>query len=307
MLYRNILEMIGNTPMIELKGIEKHFGLSAKIFAKLENKNYGGSAKDRVALAMIEDAEKRGILRAGATIIESTSGNTGIGLAWVGVVKGYRVILTMPDTMSVERQMLLRAYGAEIVLTDGKLGMQGASEKAQELCKSIAGGVILGQFDNKANPQAHYDTTAREIWRDMQGKIDVFVASFGTGGMISGCGKFLKEQNKDIQIVGVEPFSSPLVSRGVSGAHKIQGIGANFVPSILDKSVIDKIELATNDDAYAYAKLLAKVECLLVGISSGATLAVAVNLAQKKEYDGKNFVIVCTDNGERYLSNKLYE
>jgi len=303
MIYTSLTDLIGRTPLLRLS----NFSPDCQILAKLEYFNPGGSAKDRVAARMIAEAEADGTLQPGATIIESTSGNTGIGLAWVGTAKGYRVILTMPETMSAERRSLVKAYGAEIVLTDGKLGMQGANAKAEELRQSIPGAVILGQFTNPANPAAHYDTTGPEIWADTDGKIDVYVATVGTGGTLSGTAKYLKEKNPNIRIIAVEPASSPLLSRGVAGPHKIQGIGANFVPETLDRTIYDEILPVTDEDAMETAKRLSRTEGLLVGISSGAAAYAAAELAKRPEYRCKTIVTVLPDTGERYLSTGIFE
>ena len=303
MFYNSLTELIGRTPLLRLS----NFAPDCQILAKLEYFNPGGSAKDRVAARMIAEAEADGTLQPGATIIESTSGNTGIGLAWVGTAKGYRVILTMPETMSAERRSLVKAYGAEIVLTDGKLGMQGANAKAEELRQSIPGAVILGQFTNPANPAAHYDTTGPEIWADTEGNIDVYVATVGTGGTLSGTAKYLKEKNPNIRIIAVEPASSPLLSRGVSGPHKIQGIGANFIPDTLDRTIYDEILPVTDEDAMETAKRLSRTEGLLVGISSGAAAYAAAELAKRPEHRGKTIVTVLPDTGERYLSTGIFE
>ena len=307
MIYHSLLQLIGHTPVLELRRMEEAYNLNCQILAKLECCNPAGSAKDRVAVNMIAAAEADGTLQPGATIIEPTSGNTGIGLAWVGTAKGYRVILTMPETMSAERRSLVKAYGAEIVLTDGKLGMQGANAKAEELRQSIPGAVILGQFTNPANPAAHYDTTGPEIWADTEGNIDVYVATVGTGGTLSGTAKYLKERNLNIKIIAVEPASSPLLSRGVSGPHKIQGIGANFVPDTLDRTIYDEILPVTDEDAMETAKRLSRTEGLLVGISSGAAAWAAAELAKRPEYRGKTIVTVLPDTGERYLSTGIFE
>ena len=303
MIYTSLIDLIGRTPLLRLSKFAPDF----QILAKLEFFNPGGSAKDRVAARMIADAEADGTLQPGATIIESTSGNTGIGLAWVGTAKGYRVILTMPDTMSVERQSLVKAYGAKIVLTDGALGMQGANDKAEELRRTIPGAVILGQFTNPSNPAAHYDTTGPEIWADTEGSIDVYVATVGTGGTLSGTAKYLKEQNPNIKIVAVEPAGSPLLSQGRTGSHKIQGIGANFIPETLDREIYDEILPVTDRDAMDTAKQLSRTEGLLVGISSGAAAWAAAELAKRPEYRGKTIVTVLPDTGERYLSTGVYE
>lgn len=299
-------ELIGNTPLLEISNYAEIHSLRARVLAKLEYLNPAGSVKDRAALYMIKDAEKSGRLKKGGTIIEPTSGNTGIGLAAAAASRGYRVILTMPDTMSVERRLLLRAYGAEIYLTEGAKGMAGSIEKAEELAASIEGSIIAGQFENPANPQAHYDTTAPEIWRDTDGRVDIFVAGVGTGGTVSGIGRYLKEKNPDIRIVAVEPAASPLLSGGKAGAHGLQGIGANFVPKALDLSVIDSVVTVTEDEAYAAARSLAGCEGILVGISSGAALHAATELAKQPENLGKNIVVLLPDTGDRYLSTPLY-
>ena len=303
---KSALELIGNTPLLEAVNYGRKCGLAATLFLKLEYLNPAGSVKDRAALYMIEDAEKRGILKPPATIIEPTSGNTGIGLASIGAMKGYKVILTMPETMSVERRMLLAAYGAEIVLTEGAKGMAGAIEKAEELKANTPGAVILGQFTNSANVQAHYETTGPEIWKSLDGKVDMFVAGVGTGGTITGTGKFLKSQNSEIQVVAVEPAASPLLSGGKAGSHGIQGIGANFIPEILDRSVYDRVIQAREQDAYQAARQLAATEGILVGISSGAALWAASEEAKKPEYAGKNIVVLLPDTGDRYLSTPLF-
>lgn len=303
---KSLTELVGNTPLLELSAFEKKNNLGARVVAKLEYFNPAGSVKDRVALAMIEDAEKRGILKTGATIVEPTSGNTGIGLAFVSAIKGYRLILTMPDTMSVERRNLLRALGAEIVLTPGAAGMKGAIEKAEELKSSIDGAVILQQFENPANPAAHRATTAEEIWRDTDGKVDIFVAGVGTGGTVSGVGARLKELNPNIKIVAAEPKDSPVLSGGKPGSHKIQGIGAGFVPRIYNAGVVDEILQVENDDAIRTSRQLAGCEGLLVGISSGAAVWAASVLAARAENKGKTIVALLPDTGERYLSTILY-
>ena len=303
---KSLTELVGNTPLLELSAFEKKNNLGARVVAKLEYFNPAGSVKDRVALAMIEDAEKRGILKTGATIVEPTSGNTGIGLAFVSAIKGYRLILTMPDTMSVERRNLLRALGAEIVLTPGAAGMKGAIEKAEELKSSIDGAVILQQFENPANPAAHRATTAEEIWRDTDGKVDIFVAGVGTGGTVSGVGARLKELNPNIKIVAAEPKDSPVLSGGKPGPHKIQGIGAGFVPRIYNAGVVDEILQVENDDAIRTSRQLAGCEGLLVGISSGAAVWAASVLAARAENKGKTIVALLPDTGERYLSTILY-
>ena len=301
------LELIGGTPMLKLNGYSKKAGITeATILAKLEYLNPAGSVKDRIALAMIEDAEKRGALQQGATIIEPTSGNTGIGIAAVAAAKGYRAILTLPDTMSVERRNLLKAYGAELVLTEGAKGMKGAIAKAEELKKEIEGSVILGQFDNPANPAIHKRTTGPEIWEQTQGKIDIFVAGVGTGGTITGVGEYLKEQNPNIKIVAVEPSTSPVLSKGTAGVHKIQGIGAGFVPETLNTKVYDEVIAIENEDAFAEGKAFAVSEGILVGISSGAALKAAAILAGRAENAGKTIVVLLPDSGDRYLSTPMF-
>ncbi len=301
------LELIGKTPILKLNGYAKKAGLKdATILAKLEYFNPAGSVKDRIALAMIEDAEKKGILKEGAAIIEPTSGNTGIGLAAVAAAKGYRAILTLPDTMSVERRNLLKAYGAELVLTEGAKGMKGAIAKAEELSKEIDGAVILGQFVNPANPAVHKATTGPEIWEQTEGKVDIFVAGVGTGGTITGVGEYLKEKNPDVKIVAVEPAGSPVLSKGTPGAHKIQGIGAGFVPEVLNTEIYDEIIAVENEDAFAEGKAFAVSEGILVGISSGAALKAAVILADRPENKGKTIVVLLPDSGDRYLSTPLF-
>lgn len=300
-------ELIGKTPLLKLNGYTKKAGVTnANIFAKLEYLNPAGSVKDRIALAMINDAEKKGLLKPGATIIEPTSGNTGIGIASVAAAKGYRAILTLPDTMSVERRNLLKAYGAELVLTEGAKGMKGAIAKAEELNKEIEGSIILGQFDNSANPAAHKATTGPEIWEQLDGKVDIFVAGVGTGGTITGIGEYLKSQNPDVKIVAVEPATSPVLSKGTAGAHKIQGIGAGFVPKVLDTEVYDEILPIENDDAFEEGRAFAVSEGILVGISSGAALKAATILANRPENKGKNIVALLPDSGDRYLSTALF-
>lgn len=305
-IYRGFLDLIGNTPLVEVANLEKAYNLKAKVLVKLEYRNPAGSVKDRIAQAMIEDAEKKGILKEGSVIIEPTSGNTGIGLAAIAAAKGYRAILTMPETMSVERRNILKAYGAEIVLTEGSKGMKGAIAKAEELAKEIEGSFIPGQFDNPANPKIHYETTGPEIWRDTDGKVDAFVAGVGTGGTVTGTGKYLKEQNSDVKVVAVEPASSPVLSQGKAGAHKIQGIGAGFVPKVLDTAVYDEIITVENDDAFAASKELTKKEGILTGISSGAALYAALQLAQRPEFEGKTIVALLPDSGDRYYSTPLF-
>ena len=299
---QRLTDLIGNTPLLALNNYGKELNLPANILAKLEYFNPAGSAKDRIAVAMIEAAEEAGLLKEGSTIIEPTSGNTGIGLASVAAAKGYQTILTMPDTMSVERRNLLKAYGAQLVLTPGEMGMQGAIDKAVELAKLIEGAFIPGQFDNPANPKAHYETTGPEIWRDTEGKVNVLVAGVGTGGTLSGTAKYLKEQNPDIKVVAVEPDVSPVLQGGVAAPHKLQGIGANFVPKNYDASVVDEVLGITAEDAYKTCRLLAKHEGLLVGVSSGAAAYAATLLAQREEYKDKNIVVILPDSGERYLS-----
>lgn len=299
---KQLTELIGNTPMVELNGTSRHWALSKPLIAKVEYFNPGGSAKDRIALAMIEDAEKKGTIAPGATIIEPTSGNTGIGLAMVAAVKGYKLILTMPETMSIERRNLLKAYGAELKLTEGSKGMKGAIDAAEELRDSIPGSIILQQFENPANPQCHYDTTAEEIWQQTDGNIDVFVAGVGTGGTLSGTGKRLKELNPNIHIVAVEPESSPILSGGKAGAHKIQGIGANFIPANYNATVADEVITVSDDSAIDTARLLAHKDGLLVGISSGAAAYAAATIAKREDYADKRIVVLLPDTGERYLS-----
>lgn len=305
-VYKSVTELIGRTPLMELKNIEKANSLNAEIVAKLEYFNPAGSVKDRVAKAMIEDAEAKGILKEGATIIEPTSGNTGIGIASVATAKGYKTILTMPETMSVERRNLLKAYGAEIVLTDGSKGMSGAIAKADELKNEIDGAVILGQFVNPANPMAHFNTTGPEIWEDTDGKVDIFVAGVGTGGTLSGTGKYLKTQNPNVKVVAVEPETSPVLSEGHGGPHKIQGIGAGFVPETLDTQLYDEIVKVPNEAALETANIIAKAEGILVGISSGAALWAALQLAQRPENAGKTIVAIFPDTGERYISTGIF-
>ena len=305
-IYRGFLDLIGNTPLVEVANLEKAYNLKAKVLVKLEYRNPAGSVKDRIAQAMIEDAEKKGILKEGSVIIEPTSGNTGIGLAAIAAAKGYRAILTMPETMSVERRNILKAYGAEIVLTEGSKGMKGAIAKAEELAKEIEGSFIPGQFDNPANPKVHYETTGPEIWRDTDGKVDAFVAGVGTGGTVTGTGKYLKEQNPAVKVVAVEPASSPVLSQGKAGAHKIQGIGAGFVPDILNTKIYDEIITVENDDAFAASKELTKKEGILTGISSGAALYAALQLAQRPEFEGKTIVALLPDSGDRYYSTPLF-
>ena len=305
-IYTSVEQLIGRTPLLELTHIEQTENLKARLLAKLESFNPGGSAKDRVALSMLNDAEARGILQPGATIIEPTSGNTGIGLAVMAAARGYRAIIVMPDTMSVERQLLMTAYGAELVLTDGKLGMSGAIAKAEELHASIPGSFIPGQFENPANPQAHYLTTGPEIWEDTQGDVDIFVAGVGTGGTITGTGRYLKEHKPDVQVVAVEPAGSPLLSGGQAGPHGLQGIGANFIPAALDTGIYDEVIPVTEANAYAAGRLLGRSEGVLAGISSGAALWAALEVAKREENAGKTIVVLLTDTGDRYLSTPLF-
>ena len=305
-IYNGALELVGNTPLVEVKNIEEELGLEARILVKLEYFNPAGSVKDRIAKAMIEDAEEKGLLKEGSVIIEPTSGNTGIGLASIAAVKGYRIILTMPATMSVERRNILKAYGAEIVLTEGAKGMKGAIEKADELAKEIPGSYIPGQFVNPANPEVHRKTTGPEIWKDTDGEVDLFIAGVGTGGTLTGVGEYLKSQNPDVKIVALEPASSPVLSTGQGGPHKIQGIGAGFVPDVLNTTVYDEIFTVENDDAFATGKLLAKKEGILVGISSGAALYGAIELAKRPENKGKTIVALLPDTGDRYYSTPLF-
>lgn len=304
--YRGASELIGNTPLVEVTNIEKELGLEATVLVKLEYLNPAGSVKDRVAKAMIEDAEKKGILKEGSVIIEPTSGNTGIGLAAMAAAKGYRIILTMPETMSVERRNILKAYGAELVLTEGAKGMKGAIARAEELAKEIPDSYIPGQFVNPANPAAHKATTGPEIWRDTGGRVDIFIAGVGTGGTVTGTGEYLKEQNPDIRVVALEPADSPVLSEGKAGAHKIQGIGAGFVPEVLNTSVYDEIWKAESEDAFQAAKLLAKKEGILAGISSGAALHGAIELAKRPENRGKVIVALLPDSADRYYSTQLF-
>ena len=306
-VYKSADELIGNTPLLELTHIEKAHGLKAKILAKLEYFNPAGSVKDRIAKAMIEDAEQSGKLKKGSVIIEPTSGNTGIGLAAVGAAKGYRVILTMPETMSVERRNLIKAYGAEIVLTEGAKGMKGAIAKADELAAQIDGGIILGQFVNPANPEIHRKTTGPEIYDDTRGKVDIFVAGVGTGGTITGVGEYLKSKIKNLKVVAVEPETSAVLSGEAAGAHKIQGIGAGFVPKVLNTEIYDEIIAVSNDDAFKSGKEVGKTEGVLVGISSGAALFAAIKLAERKENEGKTIVVIFPDTGDRYLSTPLFQ
>ena len=305
-VYDSILDLVGKTPLVELKRIEEKEGLQAKLIAKVESFNPAGSVKDRIAKAMIEDAEAKGLLKEGYVIIEPTSGNTGIGLAAAATVKGYRMILTMPETMSVERRNIVKAYGAEVVLTDGTKGMKGAIEKADELAKEIPNSFIAGQFVNPANPATHKKTTGPEIWEDTDGEVDIFVAGVGTGGTITGTGEYLKEKKPEVKIVAVEPASSPVLSEGVSGPHKIQGIGAGFVPETLNTSIYDEIIKVENEDAFETGKYLAAEEAILAGISSGAALYAAIQLAKREENKGKTIVVLLPDNGDRYYSTPLF-
>lgn len=305
-IYKNIAELIGKTPLMELCAIEEEFHVNATILAKLEYFNPAGSAKDRVGLAMIEEAEKSGQLKEGSVIIEPTSGNTGIGLASVAVTKGYRTIIVMPDSMSMERRSLMSAYGAELVLTDGALGMTGAIAKAEELAKEIPGSFIPGQFENPANAKAHFDTTGPEIYEDCDGQVDIFVAGVGTGGTITGVGEYLKSKNPDVKIIAVEPASSPVLSEGRAGSHKLQGIGANFVPKVLHREVLDEIIPVKDEDAMTIGRMVGKKEGFLVGISSGAALWAAIEVAKRPENAGKNIVVLLPDTGDRYLSTELF-
>ena len=307
MLFKNGYDLVGGTPLLELTHIEKELKLKAKLFAKIEYFNPAGSVKDRIALSMINDAEAKGALKEGTVIIEPTSGNTGIGLASIATMKGYRVVLTMPESMSIERRKLLKAYGAELVLTEASKGMKGAIARAEELNKEIPNSIILGQFVNPANPKVHFETTGPEIYKDLEGKVDAFVAGVGTGGTITGTGKYLKSQKADVRVVAVEPAASPVLSEGKAGPHMIQGIGAGFVPDTLDTSVYDEIIKIENDDAFTYGRLIGKKEGVLVGISSGAALYAAIQVASRDEFKDKNVVVLLPDSGDRYLSTKLFE
>lgn len=307
MIFNSMTETIGKTPLLRLNAIEEKYGLKAKLYAKLEAFNPAGSIKDRAALYMILDAEERGDLKPGGTIIEPTSGNTGIGLAAIAAARGYRAIFVLPESMSVERRKLLKAYGAELVLTDAALGMQGAVDKADELAESIDGAMVMGQFKNPANARAHVKTTGPEIWEDLDGKVDILVAGIGTGGTVTGTGRYLKEKNPNVKVVGVEPADSPLISEGRAGSHKLQGIGANFIPELLDKSVIDDMSLITTEEAYSGVRALATEEGYLAGITSGAALAAALKEAVKPENEGRRIVVILPDTGERYLSTDLFE
>lgn len=306
-IYTSMDQMIGRTPLLELCRIRQQLGLEARVLAKLEYLNPAGSVKDRAALSMIRDAEQKGLLKEGSVIVEPTSGNTGIGLAAVAAARGYRVVIVMPETMSLERRQLMRAYGAELVLTEGSKGMSGAVEKAQQLVQQIPGAFLAGQFTNPANPQAHFETTGPEIWQDTDGHVDVFVAGVGTGGTITGVGRYLKSQDPAVRIVGVEPAASPLLSKGTAGPHKIQGIGANFVPQVLDTAIYDELLAVTDQDAFAAGRLMARTEGVLVGISSGAALWAAVELAKRPENRGKTIVTLLPDTGDRYLSTGMFD
>ena len=306
MLFKNASELIGNTPLVELTNIEKQYSLKAKLYAKVEYFNPTGSVKDRIALSMINDAFDKGLINENSVLIEPTSGNTGIGIAALCAMKNIKCILVMPESMSIERRKLLSIYGAKLVLTEAKEGMGGSIKKAKELEKTIPNAVILGQFDNEANPRIHYLTTGKEIYNDLNGKVDLFIAGIGTGGTISGTGKYLKEKIKDVKIIGVEPLSSPVISQNKKGSHKIQGIGAGFIPSTLDLSIIDKVETCSDEDAFKFAKIVPSIEGMLVGISSGASLKVAIEYAKKDENANKNIVVLFPDSGDRYLSTDLF-
>lgn len=306
-IYKSVEELIGRTPLLELTKLEQEMGLGATLLAKVESLNPGGSAKDRVAKRMIDDAEQAGILKEGATIIEPTSGNTGIGLAVMAAARGYHAIIVMPDTMSMERRLLMTAFGAELVLTEGAKGMAGAIEKAEALAKEIPNSFIPGQFDNPSNPAAHYDTTGPEIWEDTEGKADIFVAGIGTGGTLTGVGRYLREKNPAVKIIGVEPASSPLLTKGIAGPHGLQGIGANFVPSILDTALYDEVLTVTEEEAYAAGRALAQKEGLLAGISAGAALHGAIEIAKRPKNAGKQIVVLLPDTGDRYLSTPMFQ
>lgn len=306
MLFKNASELIGNTPLVELTNIEKQYSLKAKLYAKVEYFNPTGSVKDRIALSMINDAFDKGLINENSVLIEPTSGNTGIGIAALCAMKNIKCILVMPESMSIERRKLLSIYGAKLVLTEAKEGMGGSIKKAKELEKTIPNAIILGQFDNEANPRIHYLTTGKEIYNDLNGKVDLFVAGIGTGGTISGTGKYLKEKIKDVKIIGVEPLSSPVISQNKKGSHKIQGIGAGFIPSTLDLSIIDKVETCSDEDAFKFARIVPSIEGMLVGISSGASLKVAIEYAKKDENANKNIVVLFPDSGDRYLSTDLF-
>ena len=306
MLFKNASELIGNTPLVELTNIEKQYSLKAKLYAKVEYFNPTGSVKDRIALSMINDAFNKGLINENSVLIEPTSGNTGIGIAALCAMKNIKCILVMPESMSIERRKLLSIYGAKLVLTEAKEGMGGSIKKAKELEKTIPNAVILGQFDNEANPRIHYLTTGKEIYNDLNGKVDLFVAGIGTGGTISGTGKYLKEKIKDVKIIGVEPLSSPVISQNKKGSHKIQGIGAGFIPSTLNLNIIDKVETCSDEDAFKFAKIVPCIEGMLVGISSGASLKVAIDYAKKEENANKNIVVLFPDSGDRYLSTDLF-
>lgn len=305
-VYKAISDLIGNTPLVELTHIEEKEGLDSRVVAKVEFFNPAGSVKDRIAKKMIEDAEKKGVIKPGATLIEPTSGNTGIGIASVAAAKGYKAIMTMPETMSVERRNLLKAYGAKVVLTDGKAGMKGAIAKAKELAATIPNSFIPSQFENPSNPQTHYESTGPEIWKDTEGKVDIFVAGVGTGGTVSGTGKYLKDQNPNVKVIAVEPATSPVLSQGYAGPHGIQGIGAGFVPNTLDTSVYDEVFTVTNEQAYETGRLIAHNEGMLVGISSGAATYAAIQIAKRPENKGKTIVVLLPDTGERYLSTPMF-
>lgn len=306
MLFKNASELIGNTPLVELTNIEKQYSLKAKLYAKVEYFNPTGSVKDRIALSMINDAFDKGLINKNSVLIEPTSGNTGIGIAALCAMKNIKCILVMPESMSIERRKLLSIYGAKLVLTEAKEGMGGSIKKAKELEKTIPNAIILGQFDNEANPRIHYLTTGKEIYNDLNGKVDLFIAGIGTGGTISGTGKYLKEKIKDIKIIGVEPLSSPVISQNKKGSHKIQGIGAGFIPSTLDLSIIDKVETCSDEDAFKFARIVPSIEGMLVGISSGASLKIAIEYAKKEENANKNIVVLFPDSGDRYLSTDLF-